>query len=447
MAVYCIGDLHGRYDLFMMLLDKIRFDPAQDQLYLLGDVINHNYGGIKIIRYAMAHAEACTLLKGNHEGYFLALEKAYDCIMQDPACKVIFRELSAVYSEPLFRKIETAFSNKLEKKSKADILSDTTIRAWLEEGSGAVRKRLLVAMLALIEYLHYDPDTYHEIHRILRSMTGQYKTKPFVRELLEQDAETYCTIKAFLKASPRTCALRIGDRQFALSHSRYDVNPAIVLQRTDWFPHGNSDNVCYIYGHDPVPLIHRTMNAAHRFEGFSRSCFDFDFRSIFSYIDARGNCCYNLDLGSDPVAALCLNDRKAYYAGTPSARSHALSRTVPEEAAPPCPESYRIAEKAYFCFHSRKVDILFQGKSRKGYAILTYKDGCHEFLIGIHAAKKRILYTRIDYLDYDYLQVIEGWYNGQSPEEVIAKVREDFTVLCCKAEHQHFEHTLRGTLL
>ena len=53
MAVYCIGDLHGRYDLFTQLLKKIEFNPCEDKLYLLGDVIDRAYGGIKILDYIM----------------------------------------------------------------------------------------------------------------------------------------------------------------------------------------------------------------------------------------------------------------------------------------------------------------------------------------------------------------------------------------------------------
>ena len=40
MARYAIGDLQGCYDTLRALLDRIAFDPAQDQLWLVGDLVN-----------------------------------------------------------------------------------------------------------------------------------------------------------------------------------------------------------------------------------------------------------------------------------------------------------------------------------------------------------------------------------------------------------------------
>lgn len=39
MATYVISDIHGEYELFIKLLEKIRFTSA-DTLYVLGDVID-----------------------------------------------------------------------------------------------------------------------------------------------------------------------------------------------------------------------------------------------------------------------------------------------------------------------------------------------------------------------------------------------------------------------
>lgn len=37
MATYLVGDLQGCYDELQMLLDRVKFDPTQDTLYLTGD--------------------------------------------------------------------------------------------------------------------------------------------------------------------------------------------------------------------------------------------------------------------------------------------------------------------------------------------------------------------------------------------------------------------------
>lgn len=45
---YVISDVHGRYDLFIKMLDKISFSD-NDTLYLLGDMIDRGPDGIKLL--------------------------------------------------------------------------------------------------------------------------------------------------------------------------------------------------------------------------------------------------------------------------------------------------------------------------------------------------------------------------------------------------------------
>ncbi len=66
---YFISDIHGEYDLFMRLLDKIKFSPC-DTLIVLGDMIEKGPCSIRVLKelYALANA-VCVL--GNHEYDFL----------------------------------------------------------------------------------------------------------------------------------------------------------------------------------------------------------------------------------------------------------------------------------------------------------------------------------------------------------------------------------------
>ena len=62
---YVISDLHGRYDLYLEILEKIQFS-ADDVLYILGDVTDRNEGGIRIYKDILQKV-TIYMLMGNHE--------------------------------------------------------------------------------------------------------------------------------------------------------------------------------------------------------------------------------------------------------------------------------------------------------------------------------------------------------------------------------------------
>ena len=52
MSTYIMSDCHGRYDKFKNILKKINFSN-EDNLYILGDVIDRNENGIDILLYVI----------------------------------------------------------------------------------------------------------------------------------------------------------------------------------------------------------------------------------------------------------------------------------------------------------------------------------------------------------------------------------------------------------
>ena len=52
MAVYAIADIHGEYDLFMELLDKIALQDT-DTLYVIGDVVDRGPHPVKVLQQMM----------------------------------------------------------------------------------------------------------------------------------------------------------------------------------------------------------------------------------------------------------------------------------------------------------------------------------------------------------------------------------------------------------
>ncbi len=82
MTVYAIGDIHGCFDPFMHLLEKIQFDEKKDTLWLTGDLVNRGPKSLETLRFIKnLKSQAITVL-GNHDLTLLAV--AYQAIPYDP---------------------------------------------------------------------------------------------------------------------------------------------------------------------------------------------------------------------------------------------------------------------------------------------------------------------------------------------------------------------------
>lgn len=66
--IYAMSDLHGCYDKYIKMLEKIKFND-NDTLYILGDIVDRGPDGVKILQDAMKRKNAIAL-RGNHD--FLA---------------------------------------------------------------------------------------------------------------------------------------------------------------------------------------------------------------------------------------------------------------------------------------------------------------------------------------------------------------------------------------
>ena len=71
---YCISDIHGYYDLFCRLLDKIKFS-GKDKLYVLGDIIDKGPESIRLAKLLFSMPNVYCIA-GNHEYDFLKYYRA-----------------------------------------------------------------------------------------------------------------------------------------------------------------------------------------------------------------------------------------------------------------------------------------------------------------------------------------------------------------------------------
>ncbi len=74
---YFISDIHGYYDLFCRLLDKIRFG-GRDRLFVLGDMLDKGPQSIRLVKLLFSMPNVFCVA-GNHEYDFL---KYYRALMQ-----------------------------------------------------------------------------------------------------------------------------------------------------------------------------------------------------------------------------------------------------------------------------------------------------------------------------------------------------------------------------
>lgn len=65
MSTFIMSDIHGQYNAYKKMLEKINFSD-EDELYVLGDVIDRGPDGIRIIKDLMERPNA-ELILGNHE--------------------------------------------------------------------------------------------------------------------------------------------------------------------------------------------------------------------------------------------------------------------------------------------------------------------------------------------------------------------------------------------
>lgn len=78
---YCISDIHGHYELFCRLMDKIKFGGG-DRLFVLGDILDKGPDGVRLAKLLFSMPNAICIA-GNHEYDFVKHYRALMAEAQD----------------------------------------------------------------------------------------------------------------------------------------------------------------------------------------------------------------------------------------------------------------------------------------------------------------------------------------------------------------------------
>jgi serine/threonine protein phosphatase 1 len=151
---FVVGDLHGCFDLLDRLLDHVRFDPACDRLFSVGDLIDRGPDSLRSLEFL--DAPWFYAVKGNHEDLLLEFFEPYRASgRMDYWDEIVTSDLwlnggewvEACYL-PVAQRMTSEFDRLLNRVSELPLI-------WVV-GKGPERFHVLHAELVRAEYRKRD---------------------------------------------------------------------------------------------------------------------------------------------------------------------------------------------------------------------------------------------------------------------------------------------------
>ncbi len=263
MSTYVISDIHGCYEQFLLLLEKIRFG-ADDQLILAGDAIDRGTGSFEMLKWMESCPDNVLLLRGNHEEEF------------------------AAYTDLMlwFDKKQALGTDKLSNR-------DTKVL--------------------------YGTLQYYFRKNKLRFYFDDYRT---MLKLLEQEdaaLDDFCRWSAMIRRMPYFAQCSIQDKMCIVVHAGYAerleevqsgfsrLEDFYLYARQESIQMGGKQHAVIVAGHTPT---------------IAEGAFSYNYGNIFRYYDTQKDCVfYDIDCGCSfrnrapeaKLACIRLEDEQFFY--------------------------------------------------------------------------------------------------------------------------------------
>lgn len=195
MADYIIGDIHGCIDELRLLLERVNFNPAQDKLWSVGDLVGRGPHPQQVLEFvdSLGDAFSCVLgnhdlhllsvllgikpahpkdrtealLKGSQRDYWIEWLRAQPLMLQIPRFNLVMAHAGIYpsWSIPQAQQLADEVSAQLQQSNYHHYLTHmyhNQPSSWHEDLQGAERFRFIVNAFTRMRYCHQpDDDTLH----------------------------------------------------------------------------------------------------------------------------------------------------------------------------------------------------------------------------------------------------------------------------------------------